>query len=115
MDVKAAKTSELVSFYNDNTPDKPVKKFRDRETAERKVIEILKKKGLVAEKPKRNREKLAGKKLYKLKPNPRREGTRAFKAFELIENGMPFEKYVELGGDIRDLKHDIKKGNLEAR
>lgn len=39
-DVKAAKTAELVAFYNANS-EKPVKKFTDRATAEKRVIDLL--------------------------------------------------------------------------
>jgi hypothetical protein len=38
--VKAAKTSELVSFYNKHS-EKPVKKFADRAIAEKRVIDLI--------------------------------------------------------------------------
>lgn len=40
INVATAKTSELVAFYNANT-DKPVKKFADRATAEKRVAALL--------------------------------------------------------------------------
>lgn len=40
IDVASAKTSELVTFYNSHS-DKPVKKFSDRKTAERRVNDLL--------------------------------------------------------------------------
>lgn len=39
-DVLNAKTSELVAFYNERA-ERPVTKFADRKTAERRVIELL--------------------------------------------------------------------------
>ena len=38
LDVKKATTKELVEFYNDHT-DKPVVKFRDRATAEKRCLQ----------------------------------------------------------------------------
>ena len=40
IDVKAATTAELVAFYNAHS-EKPVKKFADRKTAERRVQQLL--------------------------------------------------------------------------
>lgn len=40
INVKEAATKELVEFYNEHA-DKPVKKFSDRKTAERRVSELL--------------------------------------------------------------------------
>lgn len=39
--VQAAKTADLVSFYNEYNPDKTVKKFSDRATAEKRVWAIV--------------------------------------------------------------------------
>lgn len=39
-DVVNAKTSELIAWYNEHS-DKPVTKFADRRTAERRVLKIL--------------------------------------------------------------------------
>lgn len=44
IDVKTAATKELVAFYNENCEAAgltPVKKFSDRETAERRVAELV--------------------------------------------------------------------------
>jgi hypothetical protein len=39
--VKAAKTADLVAFYNSQNPTKPVKKFVNRATAEARCIALL--------------------------------------------------------------------------
>ena len=39
--VAVVSTAELVAFYNARNPSKPVKKFQDRATAERRVQELL--------------------------------------------------------------------------
>lgn len=41
IDIKNAKTAELVEWFNANTSGNPVKKFADRETAERRCQAIL--------------------------------------------------------------------------
>jgi hypothetical protein len=40
-DVKSAPMSELVAKYNELVPDKPVKKFADRATAEKRLVPLL--------------------------------------------------------------------------
>lgn len=40
IDIKTATTAELVAFYNDHA-EKPVKKFADRKTAERRVAALI--------------------------------------------------------------------------
>lgn len=40
-DVKTAATSELIAKYNELNPDKPVKKFADRATAEKRVAAAM--------------------------------------------------------------------------
>ena len=39
--IKAAKSAELVVFYNSHNADKPVKKFADRATAEKRCAALL--------------------------------------------------------------------------
>lgn len=54
------------------------------------------------------RSKFTGKRIIKLvKENPRRAGTHGHKSFELIEDGMTYEKYKEKGGRNNDLQWDI--------
>lgn len=45
--------------------------------------------------------------------NPRREGTKGFKSFSLIRNGMDVIAYIEDGGRLNDLQHCIKKKYVE--
>lgn len=40
-DVASAKTAELVTFYNAHNVEKPVTKFSDRKTAEKRVIALI--------------------------------------------------------------------------
>lgn len=57
----------------------------------------------------------AGKKITKLtKDNPRREGTLGHKSFSVITSGMTYEKFIEAGGRLVDLKSDVTKGNLKV-
>jgi hypothetical protein len=39
--IQAASTAELIAFYNLHNADKPVKKFTNRETAERRVLVLV--------------------------------------------------------------------------
>jgi hypothetical protein len=41
IDVKTAKTSELVAYYNAHSSNKPIKKFVDRKTAEQRVAALV--------------------------------------------------------------------------
>jgi hypothetical protein len=51
----------------------------------------------------------AGKKIIKLvSVNPRRNGTAGFKSFDLLRNGMSYEKYIEEGGRRVDLAYDLE-------
>jgi hypothetical protein len=40
-DIQAATTSELVAFYNLHNAEKPIKKFADRPTAEKRVLALV--------------------------------------------------------------------------
>jgi hypothetical protein len=143
IDVKTATTKQLVDFYNEHSGStKPLAKFKDRETAERRVTELVTahnelvgnsskpsavKKAAKAAKTskadasedsgKRGRpSSLAGQKLYPLvKDNPRREGTCGHKSFGLITKGMTYEAYIEAGGRARDLAWDIAHNYVEAK
>lgn len=48
-----------------------------------------------------------------VKDNPRREGTRAFKVYALMKTGMTVAKFLEDGGHMQDLRHDIAKKRVE--
>ena len=50
--------------------------------------------------------------------NPRRKGKKGWFAYELIENGMTYEDYIDAGGDSANLRWDwdrdyitLKRGN----
>lgn len=141
LDVKKASPADLVKFYNENSgSSKPITKFKDRATAEKRVNELIKAHnelaggnsktpaktpkaskatatGAVKEKGERGRKSDgAGKTIHKLvKDNPRREGTRAWKVWELITPGMKYEDYMSKGGDNRDLMHEVKRGRVELK
>jgi hypothetical protein len=59
MDVKTATTKELVDFYNKHSKT-PVKKFKDRATAEARVQVLLGAMPAVKEKPKKTKQKAEG-------------------------------------------------------
>lgn len=48
-DIKTAKTSELVAYYNEKSGRPAVKKFADRKTAERRVHDLIQDDGLKAQ------------------------------------------------------------------
>jgi hypothetical protein len=138
IDTKSASTADLVKFYNEHSGSKPIVKFSDRTTAERRVAELIKahnelsgptsketktKKMTEApiapttEKSTRGRtSSLAGKTIVKLSAeNPRREGTNGWKSWNLITEGMTYEQYVAAGGRRVDLAWDLKAGHIELK
>lgn len=50
-----------------------------------------------------------------IKDNPRREGTRAHKVYELYRDGGTVASFLEKGGHMQDLIHDIAKGRVELQ
>ncbi len=57
----------------------------------------------------------AGMKITKLvKENPRREGTIGHASFELIENGMTYEAFIEAGGRWQDLVWDVEHEHVKV-
>ena len=69
------------------------------------------------EKLKRGRKsQYAGKKLYrKTQENPRRKGSHGFHSFEVIEDGITYEEFLERGGRLKDLDWDISKGHVTVK
>jgi hypothetical protein len=151
-------TQTMVLLYNTIRPEKPIKKFADRETAERRmkgVLEVLAKPGEapsqevleqqagtdntnepqegddMATKSGRKRAAkkttttttgertgrpsgFAGKVIRKVATeNPRREGTHGYSSWELIKNGMTYEKYIAAGGRRQDLAWDLERGYVK--
>ena len=130
LNVKTAKTAELVAFYNAHAanlasasadkPFRPIKKFADRDTAEKRVAELLKTlkpaKKAKAEKKEAgagNTEHRARKIHVLVKGNPK-FGTAALR-YELYKNGMTVGEYVALGGQVRDVCWDVKQGWIKLR
>jgi hypothetical protein len=129
INVQTAKTAELVAFYNANAAaaqtDKagsssfrPIKKFADRATAEKRVAELLK--ALKPKASKKAAKKEVGnadhraRKIHVLvKGNPK-FGTAAVR-YALYKNGMTVGEYVALGGQVRDVCWDVKQGWIELR
>lgn len=119
----------LVTLHNRIRPEKPIKKFADRETALKRmvgVLEVLATPGPVPEgkvagsisppkEPKAPRAprqgKMAGMVIRLIeKANPRKPGTSGHRSRELITDGMTVEAYLAAGGIKRDLEWDIDKG-----
>jgi len=145
LDIKATSTADLVKFYNAHSGStKVIQKFSDRQTAERRVSELIQASNELAggtskvsalkkkekeskkmssentEKASRGRTSSAeGKHIYKIgewkKTNPRREGTHGYKSWEAIKDGMSYDEFLTSGGRNRDLMHDVKLGRIEIR
>jgi hypothetical protein len=159
--LKDVPTATMVLLYNTIRPEKPIKKFADRDTAERRmkgVLEVLAKPGeapsqeelekqagtdntnepqegddMAAKKGRKRAAKtttrkaasdngertgrpsaFAGKVIRKVATeNPRREGTHGYNSWELIKNGMSYEKYIEAGGRRQDLAWDLERGYVK--
>jgi len=57
-----------------------------------------------------------GKRVFRLVDlNPRAEGSKAHACWELIEDGMLYEEYIEAGGTYYILKLEIDYGRVELR
>lgn len=129
-------TPLLVKLYNKIRPEKPITKFSDRATANKRMWPAL---DALADKPideapsimatkkkaakkatkkatkktangaRRGRiSKFSGKTLTKLiDKNPRREGTAGHKSWSVIRNGMLYDDYIKAGGRRQDLVWDI--------
>lgn len=56
-----------------------------------------------------------GKKIKKIAAkNPFKEGSLIAKAYDIMRNGMTYEKYIEAGGRRIDLADAIKQGHVEV-
>jgi hypothetical protein len=122
--------------------EKPITKFSDRATANKRGWQLLeyladtnpnkeeimtakKKTAKVPKAPKAPKEKAEkrgrpgkyiGKTIHKLvDKNPRKEGTSGHKSWSVLRDGMTFEKYVEAGGVRRDLEWDIDRKWVELK
>lgn len=141
-DIKINKASDedLLAWYNENSGQKPRKKFKDRATAEKACTELREaiielsggssKKGATAKRQKAEREAdgeqsegtkgrratAAGKYIHRnVKDNPRRVNTHGYNSFELIPNkgGILYEDYIAQGGRNNDLRYDLEHGFVQ--
>ena len=135
-DMDKLSTATLVALHNIIRPEKPIKKFADRATANKRMfpaLEVLAGKPIeggtstVAPKAKKTAaRKTTGEKTEKstnggagrasvytgkvitklVDENPRREGTAGHTSFGVIKNGMTYEQYIAKGGRRKDLAWD---------
>ena len=117
-DLSALSTKELVELFNKYS-DKPVKKFADRATALKRTAAVLPKKSEPKNKAPKGAvqaETMAANRARKItilvEGNPKR-GTAA-ERYNLYKNGMTVGKYIELGGQLRDVTWDAKQGWISA-
>lgn len=117
-DLSALSTKELVELFNKYS-DKPVKKFADRATALKRTAAVLPKKSEPKNKAPKGAvqaETMAANRARKItilvEGNPKR-GTAA-ERYNLYKNGMTVGKYIELGGQLRDVTWDVKQGWISA-
>lgn len=117
-DLSALSTKELVELFNKYS-DKPVKKFADRATALKRTAAVLPKKSEPKNKAPKGAvqaETMAANRTRKItilvEGNPKR-GTAA-ERYNLYKNGMTVGKYIELGGQLRDVTWDVKQGWISA-
>ena len=117
-DLSNLSTKELVELFNKYS-DNPVKKFADRATALKRTAAVLPKKSEPknkAPKGEAQAETMAANRARKItilvEGNPKR-GTAA-ERYNLYKNNMTVGKYIELGGQLRDVTWDAKMGWISA-
>lgn len=106
---------QLAQLYNLANPDKPTKRFSDKEKASEKVFPLLRDISATGVKAKPATPGERGRPsryknmriVRKVAANPRKPGTHGFKAWELITDGMTFEEYMAAAKDVGGggLKH----------
>lgn len=115
IDVKAAKTGDLVTFYNAHVKKidagaTPIKKFADRATAEKRVTELMK-----AINPSKKKDKTSAPK--KERAGSIAEGVKASWANETVAAARAVKNKVKVGGEVyrsvlqafQELKLDVNK------
>lgn len=133
MNVTTAKTAELVAFYNANSGKTAIKKFSDRATAEKRVAELIAtlkpakkangEKSSTAARgassaPVGQAERVAENRARKITivvplAETNKRGTAA-ERYALYKNGMTVGKYLELGGQLRDVAYDLRVGFISC-
>lgn len=122
INVKTAKTAELVAFYNahaeaasiasgESRSFRPVKKFVDRATAEKRVSALLETlepvKTTPAERVAENRARVITV-VVPVEETGKRCLARA--RYAMYCDGMTVGKYIKLGGKLRDVAYDLRVG-----
>ena len=108
IDVKTAKTAELVNYYNAHSGKTPIKKFADRATAERRVSV------LIPAKPKKDTEKKSSKAKHQqhkvmVDGTEYRSTKAAFEALKLpLGSHITFRMKLKAAGKL-DFEHGDKK------
>jgi hypothetical protein len=118
--VKAAKTVELVTFYNQHV-ERPIKKFENRDTAEKRVLALLP----IVKKEATKEEKEDGKRAeynsriieVSCEKNPKRDGTRAHKKFQILMDfdGKTIGEFRDQEGKHKDLDEEVGWPSTELR
>lgn len=110
INVKTAKTAELVAFYNAHA-FRPVKKFADRATAEKRVSALLETlepvKTTPAERVAENRARVITV-VVPVEETGKRCLARA--RYAMYRDGMTVGGYIKLGGKLRDVAYDLRVG-----
>ncbi len=116
-DLAVLSLGELTALFNASAPARPVKKFRDKKGACRRVWERIP--TLVARSHGAGKRQswFAGKHLTpKPTKNPRRKLSYAHRIWDDIwlrcPQGISYEEYIAKGGRLVDLSHDHRKGRI---
>jgi hypothetical protein len=116
-DLEALPLTQLADLYNASAPAKPIKRFRNRTDAAKRVWAIMETLVGRSHGARTRQSRFAGKRLYsKVKVNPRNPG-HSNKLFQLIMDnpGITFEEWRAAGGKLVDISHDYRNGRLEAK
>jgi len=119
--LEALSSKELVELFNKYS-DKPVKKFADRATALKRVAAVLPVKNEPKVKQVKGSDTAAiakkeanrDRKITILVEGNPKKGTAATR-YDLYKNGMTVGKYIELGGQLRDVTWDCAQGWISAK
>jgi hypothetical protein len=112
--IKHARTSELVDFYNSKHPEKPIKKFVDRATAEKRIITLIKTtvpQEKIPNKKEGKRDTVNNRKIVLLiKHNPKNPKSLSYGKFELLlaHDGKTVGEFKSLEGKYPQF--DTEKG-----
>lgn len=115
-------TKELVELFNKHrraAGESEIRKFADRATALKRTAAVLPAKAepkVKAEKGAAQKEAMAANRARRItilaEGNPKK-GSAAVR-YALYKNGMTVGKYIELGGQLRDVTWDAKMGFIQV-